>query len=90
MELFVALTEISHIAPWPGAMEDDGVLAVVTLDGTRGTTYLLLLDAKTMREVGRAQLPMERSSLTRFMVTSCSSSLRLIPKSCSPAAVPAS
>jgi torulene dioxygenase len=36
--------------------EDDGVLLSVVLDGTKGKSYLLCLDARTMREVGRASL----------------------------------
>ncbi|KAI9730067.1 MAG: hypothetical protein M1834_006059 [Cirrosporium novae-zelandiae] len=35
--------------------EDDGILLSVVLDGNKGTSYLLCLDAKTMREVGRAE-----------------------------------
>ena len=46
--------------PNPGASgedsEDDGVLLSVVLDGFRGTSYLLVLDAKNMQEVGRAEL----------------------------------
>lgn len=34
--------------------EDDGVLLSVVLDGTAGNSYLLVLDAKTLKEVGRA------------------------------------
>ncbi len=35
--------------------EDDGVLLSVVLDGGRGTSYLVCLDAGSMREVGRAE-----------------------------------
>lgn len=43
--------------PRPGATaEDDGVILVVVLDGERGTSYLLCLDAATMKEVGRADV----------------------------------
>lgn len=35
--------------------EDAGVLLTVVLDGHQGTSYLLVLDAKTMKEVGRAE-----------------------------------
>ena len=35
--------------------EDDGVLLSVVLDGGRGTSYLVCLDAPSMREVGRAE-----------------------------------
>lgn len=41
----------------PGAAaEDDGVLLSVVLDGLRGRSYLLCLDAGTMEEVGRAEV----------------------------------
>lgn len=41
----------------PGATEeDDGVLLTVVLDGTQRTSYLLCLDAKTMTEMGRADV----------------------------------
>ncbi len=36
--------------------EDGGVLLSVVLDGVEGKSYLLVLDAKTMREVGRADV----------------------------------
>ncbi|CAN8099821.1 unnamed protein product [Discula destructiva] len=36
--------------------EDDGVLLSVVLDGFGGTSYLLCLDAETMRELGRAEM----------------------------------
>lgn len=40
----------------PGASdEDDGVLLSVVLDGTAQTSYLVCLDARTMKEVGRAE-----------------------------------
>ncbi|OLN86317.1 Beta,beta-carotene 15,15'-dioxygenase [Colletotrichum chlorophyti] len=35
--------------------EDDGVILSVVLDGTAQTSYLLCLDAKTMKELGRAE-----------------------------------
>ncbi|KAI1136296.1 carotenoid oxygenase [Hypoxylon sp. FL0543] len=35
--------------------EDDGVLLSVVLDGVGKTSYLLCLDAKTMKELGRAE-----------------------------------
>lgn len=42
----------------PGATEeDDGVLLVVVLDGHARSSYLLCLDARTMREAGRADVP---------------------------------
>jgi torulene dioxygenase len=37
------------------AAEDDGALLSVVLDGVRGTSYLLCLDARTMKELGRAE-----------------------------------
>ena len=41
----------------PGAKEeDDGVLLSVVLDGTQEKSYLLCLDAKTMTEMGRADV----------------------------------
>ncbi|KAK7746233.1 hypothetical protein SLS53_002191 [Cytospora paraplurivora] len=36
--------------------EDDGVLLSVVLDGRAGTSYLLCLNAKTMKEMGRADM----------------------------------
>lgn len=42
----------------PGASgEDDGVLLSVVLDGERGTSFLLVLDARTLDEVARAEVP---------------------------------
>ena len=38
-----------------GTEEDDGVLLSVVLDGLKGKSYLLCLDARTMREMGRAE-----------------------------------
>ena len=37
--------------------EDDGVLLSVVLDADRGTSFLLVLDAVTLTEVARAELP---------------------------------
>ncbi|WP_297082125.1 carotenoid oxygenase family protein [uncultured Demequina sp.] len=37
--------------------EDDGVVLSVVLEGARGTSFLLVLDAQTFTEVARAQLP---------------------------------
>jgi len=39
-----------------GIAEDDGVLLSVVLDGHSEKSYLLVLDAKTMKEVGRASM----------------------------------
>ena len=42
----------------PGAVaEDEGVLLSVVLDGRRGSSFLLVLDAQTLDEVARAQAP---------------------------------
>ncbi len=42
----------------PGRVaEDDGVVLSVVLDGSRGTSFLLVLDAATFTEVARAELP---------------------------------
>jgi torulene dioxygenase len=38
-----------------GDGEDSGFLLSVILDGDKGTSYLLCLDARTMKEVGRAE-----------------------------------
>ncbi len=38
-----------------GGEEDDGVLLSVVLDGGRRTSYLVCLDARSMKEVGRAE-----------------------------------
>ena len=39
-----------------GEEEDDGILLSVVLDGTKGKSYLLVLDAKSFEEVGRAEM----------------------------------
>lgn len=39
-----------------GREEDEGILLSVVLDGTRGKSYLLVLDAKSFTEVGRAEM----------------------------------
>jgi len=38
-----------------GTAEDDGVLLSVVLDGVSGRSYLLVLDARDMTEVARAE-----------------------------------
>jgi torulene dioxygenase len=38
-----------------GTTEDAGYLLSVILDGDRGTSYLICLDARTMKELGRAE-----------------------------------
>jgi torulene dioxygenase len=37
--------------------EDAGVLLSVVLDGVGGKSYLLVLDARTMEEIGKAKVP---------------------------------
>lgn len=45
--------------PRPGATEeDDGVVLVVVFDGDASTSYLLCLDAKTLKEIARATVHM--------------------------------
>lgn len=44
-------------SPEPGRAEDEGVLLSVVLDGRASTSYLLVLDAATMAELGRARVP---------------------------------
>ena len=39
-----------------GKDEDDGVCLSVVLDGTKGKSHLLVLDAKTFEELGRAEM----------------------------------
>ncbi|KNE69264.1 hypothetical protein AMAG_13647 [Allomyces macrogynus ATCC 38327] len=44
--------------PRPGAVEeDDGVVVTVVLDGDTGKSYLLVLDAASFTEIGRASMP---------------------------------
>ena len=40
-----------------GRREDDGVLLSVVLDAGRRTSFLLVLDARDMSELGRAAVP---------------------------------
>ena len=40
-----------------GRAEDDGVLLSVVLDAARGTSFLLVLDARTLSERARASVP---------------------------------
>lgn len=44
-------------SPEPDRAEDDGVLLSVVLDGRNASSYLLVLDAATMDELGRARVP---------------------------------
>ncbi len=48
--------ESIFVADPEGKEEDDGVLLSVVLDGTQGKSYLLVLDARTLQEVGRASM----------------------------------
>lgn len=44
--------------PWPGGTaEDDGVILSVVLDGRSGSSFLLVLDAASLTELGRAVAP---------------------------------
>lgn len=49
-------SEATFIANPEGELEDDGVLLTVVLDGAKGLSYLLVLDARTMTEAGRAEV----------------------------------
>lgn len=44
-------------SPGPSRQEDDGVLLSVVLDGLAGSSYLLVLDAADLGELGRARVP---------------------------------
>ncbi|QDS72201.1 hypothetical protein FKW77_005182 [Venturia effusa] len=48
--------EAIFVADPAGRGEDDGVLLSVVLDGFKGTSYLLCLDARSMKDVGRAEV----------------------------------
>lgn len=37
--------------------EDEGVLLSVVLNEEKGTSFLLILDAANMKEIGRAEVP---------------------------------
>lgn len=47
--------EAIFVADPDGKAEDDGILLSVVLDGFKGTSYLVCLDARTMIELGRAE-----------------------------------
>lgn len=49
--------EAIFIANPDGEKEDDGVLLSVVLDGHKEQSYLLVLDARDLHEVGRAEVP---------------------------------
>jgi carotenoid cleavage dioxygenase-like enzyme len=44
-------------APQPDRGEDEGVLLSVVLDSGSGSSFLLVLDSRTLTEIGRAQVP---------------------------------
>ena len=44
------------VADPEGVEEDDGILLSVVLDGVQGKSYLLVLDARNMEEIGRANV----------------------------------
>lgn len=44
-------------SPEPDRGEDDGVLLSVVLDGLGSGSYLLVLDARSLEEIGRARVP---------------------------------
>ncbi len=48
--------EAIFLADPEGGEEDDGILLSVVLDGTRGKSYLLVMDAKSFFEIGRAEM----------------------------------
>ncbi|KAL4763724.1 carotenoid oxygenase family protein [Aspergillus foveolatus] len=48
--------EAIFVADPEGKEEDDGVLLSVVLDGRSGSSYLLVLDAGNMKEIGRASV----------------------------------
>ena len=48
--------EAIFVADPEGKDEDDGVLLSVVLDGNGGKSYLLCLDAKSMKEIGKAHV----------------------------------
>jgi torulene dioxygenase len=49
-------SEPIFVADPEGSAEDDGVLLTVVLDGIKGKSYLLCLDARDLRERGRAEM----------------------------------
>jgi torulene dioxygenase len=44
------------VADPEGTAEDDGVLLTVVLDGIQEKSYLLVLDARDLKELGRAEM----------------------------------
>ncbi len=45
------------VADPEGSAEDDGVLLSIVLDGERGNSFLLVLDARDLSELARAEVP---------------------------------
>ncbi|KAG0364700.1 carotenoid oxygenase [Gamsiella multidivaricata] len=53
--------------PTPNATdEDDGVLLSIVLDGSRRTGFMLILDARTLEEIARADMPEGRVAPHNF------------------------
>ncbi|RUP44850.1 retinal pigment epithelial membrane protein-domain-containing protein, partial [Jimgerdemannia flammicorona] len=48
---------IQTVSPPKSADEDDGALLSIVLDSERNRSFLLVLDARTLEELGRADLP---------------------------------
>merc|ERR1712039_1017384 len=59
-------SEVEFIADPFGAAEDDGVLLGIVFDGNTNSSYFHVLDAKTMKQVAKAPLPIR----TPFLVHS--------------------
>jgi beta,beta-carotene 9',10'-dioxygenase len=49
--------EAIFVATPNATREDDGILLSVVLDGKKGTSFLLVLDATSFREIARAEVP---------------------------------
>jgi len=47
------------LIPKPGGAEDDGVVVFVALDGSKGTSKFVTLDAKTMKEMDSAGIDLD-------------------------------
>ena len=50
-------TEPQFIANPCGFREDDGVLVSLVMNAERGTSYVVVLDARTMKQLSKANLP---------------------------------
>ena len=53
----IPVSPSSFPLPEPDRGEDDGVLLSVVLDGLGSGSYLLVLDARNLEEIGRARVP---------------------------------